>query len=475
MPKFSKHFKINAPQSQLDFVDVSTDYDLPVYVDPYALEIQDDVWSGQCSELIRTFFKEVLEALRKDDMTRAVNLMSHLHEPPETFLGVSKGEPKGRGVGAKQARQIITGMKKSKAYESGVLSDLSEVALFVERVGRDKISDLTTNILRKKLSEYTQQVCDLFGIEVEDYNGPPAWDGVRKNWVSQLYKLPRIDDIPVMLVPKFAVRRELSLNSQEFYNKQITDFLMAEHERATSSLTAARKAPPKVTKGEIREKNPKSKDMLADFAAEHPHLLDIYKDLAREEARIMVNIAKDDISVAQACIDLQKALQATPPGPEHADRYHMIAMHALTLCFYPDLVQPHKEWEINDGRKRIDVVYTNAADTGFFSHRRDANNTAATMLIVECKNYSKNIANPELDQLLGRFDNNRGHLGFVMCRKIDNPTKLLSQCRDYAKPRKAYMMVFDDEDVLELLEARKMGDEDRIEGMLHAKFRAIIS
>ena len=97
------------------------------------------------------------------------------------------------------------------------------------------------------------------------------------------------------------------------------------------------------------------------------------------------------------------------------------------------------------------------------------------MLIVECKNYSKNIANPELDQLLGRFDNNRGHLGFVMCRKIDNPTKLLSQCRDYAKPRKAYMMVFDDEDVLELLEARKMGDEDRIEGMLHAKFRAIIS
>ena len=180
MPKFSKHFKINAPQSQLDFVDVSTDYDLPVYVDPYALEIQDDVWSGQCSELIRTFFKEVLEALRKDDMTRAVNLMSHLHEPPETFLGVSKGEPKGRGVGAKQARQIITGMKKSKAYESGVLSDLSEVALFVERVGRDKISDLTTNILRKKLSEYTQQVCDLFGIEVEDYNGPPAWDGVRK-------------------------------------------------------------------------------------------------------------------------------------------------------------------------------------------------------------------------------------------------------------------------------------------------------
>ncbi len=475
MPKFSKHFKLNAPQSQLDFVDVSTDYDLPVYVDPYALEIQDDVWSGQCSELIRTFFTEVLEALRNGDTTRAINIMSHLHEPPETFFGVSKGEPQGRGVGAKQARQIIAGIKKSKAYQSGVLSDLSEVALFVEGVGRDKISDLTTNIIRRKLVEYTQQTCDLAGIKVENYNGPPAWDGVRKNWVSQTYQLPRINEIPVMLVPKFAVRRELSLNSQEFYNKQITDFLMAEHERATSSLTAALKAPPKITKGEIREQNPKTKNMLADYAAENPHLLEIYKDLAREEARIMVNIAKDDISVAQACIDLQKALQATPTGPKHANRYHTIAMHALTLCFYPDLVQPHKEWEINDGRKRIDIVYTNAADTGFFSHRRDAKNTAATMLIVECKNYSTDIANPELDQLLGRFDKNRGHLGFIMCRKIDKPKKLLRQCKDYAGPGKAFMMVFDDVDLLELLEARKMGDEGRMEGILHAKFRSVIS
>lgn len=62
-----------------------------------------------------------------------------------------------------------------------------------------------------------------------------------------------------MLVPKYTVRRELSLNSQEFYNKQITDFLIAEHEKAVSSLVQALKAPPKMTKTEIREKNPKSK------------------------------------------------------------------------------------------------------------------------------------------------------------------------------------------------------------------------
>jgi hypothetical protein len=44
MPRFSDFFKINAPQVQLDFVDISTDYDTRVYVDgrlekPLAFEL----------------------------------------------------------------------------------------------------------------------------------------------------------------------------------------------------------------------------------------------------------------------------------------------------------------------------------------------------------------------------------------------------------------------------------------------------
>lgn len=64
MPKFSEHFLLNASQDHLDFVDVSNEYDTPVFVDPYGIEIRNDIWSGRASEYIRTFFIEVLEALR---------------------------------------------------------------------------------------------------------------------------------------------------------------------------------------------------------------------------------------------------------------------------------------------------------------------------------------------------------------------------------------------------------------------------
>jgi hypothetical protein len=220
MPRFSEYFKLGLTQHQIDFVDVSNTQDTPVYVDPYAIEVRNDVWAAQASQNIRVFFKEVLDAIRDGDTERARNLMSHLSEPQETYLGVSSGRPQGRGVGRKQSMQLILAIADSKAFRSGLLSDLSEMALYVEGIDRDKISDLTTNIIRNLLVDYTQQQCDLYGIETLPYNGPAFWDISRKNWVAQGVQLPFINGDPVILVPKYIVRRRLSLDSQEFYNMQ---------------------------------------------------------------------------------------------------------------------------------------------------------------------------------------------------------------------------------------------------------------
>ena len=67
MPRFSEYFKLGLSQHELDYVDVSNTFDTPVYVDPYAIETQDDVWCAEASENIRTFFTEVLNAIRTGD------------------------------------------------------------------------------------------------------------------------------------------------------------------------------------------------------------------------------------------------------------------------------------------------------------------------------------------------------------------------------------------------------------------------
>lgn len=454
-------------------MDVSNEYDTPLYVDPYAIEVRDDQWSAQASEAIRSFFLAVLAALRSGDRFRATNLMAQLHEPRETFLGVSSDKPQGLGVGSGQASQLINAILNSTAYKSGLLTDLSEVALYIQGIDRDKISDLTTNIIRRLLQDYTAQQCDLYGIPLHTYYGAPWWDTSRANWLNGSTKLPKLDGEHVMLVPKFIVRRSLSLNSQEFYNKQIVDFLISEHLKASSSLVQTIKGKKKIFKKDVKEAHPHSKNYVAEMVKAHPGLLDMYKELAKRHSSLSV-FNDEDPTVTAICGRLANIFKDIPAGSANATDYHNLILSALTALFYPDLIQPHKEWEIHGGRKRIDIVFTNAADGGFFGQRRDDNNTHANVVIVECKNYGDDIVNPEIDQILGRFDRNRGYFGIITCRSIDNEKLLRERLKDAASRGQGYIIVLTDNDLIEILEAKASLRDEDIANKLYRMFRDLI-
>jgi hypothetical protein len=474
MPRFSEYFSLRLSQHQLDFVDISNEFDLPVYVDPYAIEIRDDIWAARASEYIRSFFKEVLDALRDHNTARAVALMSNLREPRETFLGVSKGIPKGRGVGRGQAQQLIAAIRQSRAYATGLLSDLSEMALYVEGIDKDKISDLTTNIIRSLLAEYTTQQCELHDIKMRHHIGAPMWDMRRRNWVSKELMLPYIQDDAVLLVPKYIVRRRLSLDSQEFYNKQITDLLIEENIRANSSLVQTIKGQPHVSKGDVRKANPKSKTYIADTVLAHPELLKLYKEIAKAHGAMTV-FDDNEPTVSAICGHLARMFNDAKPGATDANKYHRLVLGSLTALFYPSLIQPHKEWEIHDGRKRVDIVFTNAADVGFFAQRRSDHKVNANAVIVECKNYSEDLKNTEIDQLLARFDENRGKFGIITCRSIDDPALLARRLRDASSRSQGYIIALTDDDLIAMLIAKSRLEDDLIEGILHRKYRDLLA
>lgn len=473
LARFSQYFRLNASQHELDFVDIDPAEDLSVYVDPYAIEVQDDLWSANASEHLRIFFKEVLNALKDGDRQRAKDLMSKLQEPRETYLGVSSGKPQGRGVGRHQSEQLIGALENSEAYKSGLLQDLSELALYIENFDRDKVSDLTTNIIRGCLVEYTRQQCNIYGIELKEYNGPPIFDINRKNWVAKFVNLPFVGENPVLLVPKHIVRRGLVINSQEFYNKQITDYLVAENLRAMSSLVRVVKGKSKVTKGDVREANPKSKEMIAKFAADHPDILLLYKSLASQSS-VLKQFHDDDPTPSVVCAELAEALPKIPPGRNFASEYERLALGCLVALFHPDLRQPETQWKINDGRKRIDFVFTNAAKDGFFAARRDNQRENAQLVIVECKNYSDDLVNPELDQLLARFDERRGKFGIIVCRDVDKPKLLNARLLDAAKSNQGYVIVLTDSDIIGALKAKARLEDHLIEEMLFAKYRELL-
>jgi hypothetical protein len=61
-------------------------------------------------------------------------------------LGLSIGNPQGRGVGPIDTDKIFENLARSRAIKSGFVTDIEDFRIFVPGIDKDKMSDLTTNI-----------------------------------------------------------------------------------------------------------------------------------------------------------------------------------------------------------------------------------------------------------------------------------------------------------------------------------------
>ena len=97
-------------------------------------------------------------------------------------------------------------------------------------------------------------------------------------------------------------------------------------------------------------------------------------------------------------------------------------------------------------------------------------------VIVECKNYSKDIQNPELDQMIGRLTLNRGMLGIITCREISKRELFIERCRDSFKNDHGLIIPLTDADLISALEGLKIEKKTPLEDILgDIKNRIIMS
>jgi hypothetical protein len=479
MARFSLTQGLTFTQSELDFVDVDTSTDSRLYLDPYAIQIRDDERSSNCGDHIRSCFNEVLDALRAGNDQRAHHLLNNLHEPNETFLGQSRAAPRGEGVGSDKALNLATALRLSRAFNTGLLSDISEAELFVANVGPDTISDLTTNIVRGLLAEYTLTQCDIHNIATTNVTDlGPIWSVSNADWHARQLRLPISHGRPVLLMPKHSVRRTISLNSQEFWNHHMIEFLRQEYLDSRSALvqtfkTGPRKGAGYVTKKSVKERHPLIKDDLAAFVQRHPEILDAYKQMKGARGPLQNEDFDDTFDERVFARILITRLAQIAPGNAPAAEYHSIAMGISTFLFYPDLICPVKERELHQGRKRIDIKFTNAARDGFFLRMLQAHQTRSISIPFECKNYTKDVNNPEFDQLTSRFGHQRGFFGIILCRSLEDRQRTVAACRDAANDGRGYILVFEDSDVVSILENIEAGTRSRIDRFLQSRFDEI--
>jgi hypothetical protein len=471
--KISQIFSLGKSQAELDFVDIDVENDTPLFLDPAFLAKRKDRWSIDASRTIRHFFQLVLDLLRNNNLAEAQYYFDYLHEPNTTCLGLSRGNPRGRGIGKDNTKAIFRSILKSKAIKTGLIRDIEDSIIFVEDFGKDKLSDMTTNIIKRHLIEYTQAQCNLHNIPLtRDVPSGFFWDVSGNDWENIHTEMLVIKGKIILLIPKGIVSYSKDYVPERYYNHFVLNFLQNEHLRLNTILVQKYADGTRyVTKKSLKEKYPNTKEFLRDFTREHPEIFEKFK--FETNSKSLKNYDFESRNIELVCKSLIEALSNINSGNDDASKYHELIKGILELIFYPNLINPIKEREIHQGRKRIDITFDNASIIGIFRRLSDNMNIPCHYIMVECKNYSSDPKNPELDQLSGRFSPNRGKVGFLVCRKIDDMGTFIDRCIDTYKDDRGLIIPIVDEDIIGILENIKMLDDSYIERFLSERVRNI--
>jgi hypothetical protein len=474
--RVSQYFSLGRDQTTLDFVDVPIGNDVTVFLDPTRIRSMETTWAAECNSLLQHFFERLLEHIRSNDSVAGLRMLEGLSERNEFHLGFSRGQSQGSGIGRAFAKDFWTALSGSKAGATGLLRDLEDASLFIDGVGSDRISDAACNILRGPLIRYTQDMCHYYGIPLQcGVESGPVWNPLHDKWEDSLIDLPLTPFGTLLLVPKIAVRQRLIYNVQSYYTHYLLPKMQAHEKSINSSLVQVLKdGRTKVTKKSLRSKYGADKLAIANGSLRHPNVLEQYRKDVKVTSRSITHhqLAELEKIDAPRFDKLLGNVTALPVGRDDATAYENAIEALLSALFFPSLSAPTKQCEIHDGRKRIDITYVNSAQSGFFSWL--AAHYAAAHVFVECKNYGKEVGNPEVDQLAGRFGPSRGQVGILVCRSTENDVRLGQRCADTARDHRGFIIHLTDVDVDALVKEYLASNGDAEYPLLRKKFNRLV-
>lgn len=290
MLKFSDEFNLKSVNghADLEFIDINLEKDTKLFLDPSLIESNDDEWCKEANIILNNYFNNVFEAYKNKQNDVLYKLFSFGKEPNETFLGLSESEPKGKGNSAEGLIKVFEDILKRGLIEDKLIEKTMDLCVFVHDFAEDGMSDLVTNVLRKKLNEFTLEQCKIHGIPISDNKVEVgmAWNEITQSWEKIIDNVLLYKDKKILLVPKRIVRKNYIYSIDTYLNKKILEHRQEYHLKNNTSMTVFKKykngkeriIPPskkKLRKIELREIS--SKDFVTNYTKRNPQLIEEFR------------------------------------------------------------------------------------------------------------------------------------------------------------------------------------------------------
>jgi SAM-dependent methyltransferase len=154
-------------------------------------------------------------------------------------------------------------------------------------------------------------------------------------------------------------------------------------------------------------------------------------------------------------------------GAQSATKYQQHVKQMLEILFEPQELRNFKLEVVVFGQtKRLDVLAANKSREGFFYSLKEDHNLTCPTIVIECKNYRHNVANPEFDQLGSRLGKKLGMVGILAYRTSNNRKSVIKKCQSFFDNEGKVILPLRDEDFVALLNFKSESKDQEIEDFL---------
>lgn len=448
----------------VDFVIPRVGVDLPLGIDPFLLfKSRDPAFSNLHDNMLDTFNAAIV-ALRGGDLSTSKYLFD-FPEVNEIGLGYTKKGKRGSGVGIYLSKLIIETLKDSPALMERGVRHIEEMQLVSVGISADRTSDITANLTKQFLIEYTQKQSILWNIPLK--SGVPVnhiFDPERLEWYDDYVDLPisPIDGTPIILVPRRIVRALPWINYDDYFRMEFAAYLRAKRVKNNSLKTPGKRLS-------------LSKEQVVSVTRSEVERIDRYvneKEKTASQAQPSLNYLANNETCAEA-ERLKVKLQSISPGIVQASEYQRAVLEILNYLFNPELIDGEMEVRTVDGTERRDLIFTNDSDESFWDYVRQEH--SSFLIMFETKN-TNCLESTHYNQTATYLGDRLGQLGFIITRQSESPEnqrKAFSIYNDMS-PRKI-ILVFCDKDLIEMLDMKcKHQNPMRFVQKKYRKFRQTV-
>lgn len=296
--------------------DISLISDLPLFVDPFLLFHSEKPEYQELHEAIIAYLKFLRDKATVGIDPALVQSLYRFKEVKQNWLGFTVLGNAGSGLGIDFAKALhgalgsILSSFGSETVTHG--SHLEKLALIKAGVGRDNISDFTTNLIKGYLLDFTQefarahlpeQLCDSFNVTRAVFN----YD--TEAWMTRNYYLPRFDGDFVLLTPTDMLTRDDTwINRDDMFRRfdRLPVAVADDELRAQISNYFARQLGAKPTA--------QDRDLAAERTLrEYPVLVDYYIRQKEDDGDRAVSVSSGKRSETHdLLVAMVKALAADP-------------------------------------------------------------------------------------------------------------------------------------------------------------------